>query len=224
MSYFTKSKTAKIVAGVVGFTMALSLFVSFTLDLKVGSRGTEVTNLQKSLNTDSRTQVASSGAGSPGNESSYFGALTKSAVMKYQIIKGISATGMVDAATRASLNAVSASSASSVSSVASSAASSVASSVSTVGGTEGLITTKLSATPADNANVRTSTNYSAYGIEVKAIGSDMTVDRADLQVAVTVSGTAQNPSSFITGISAYDGDTLLVSKSLSSSDFNKDSS
>ena len=270
MSYFTKSKTAKIVAGVIGFTMALSLFVgvgaqttnaqgvslsqlvelfislgiissdkatqaraavsgytttsSFTLDLKVGSRGTEVTNLQKSLNTDSRTQVASSGAGSPGNESSYFGALTKSAVMKYQIIKGISATGMVDAATRASLNAVSASSASSVSSVASSAASSVASSVSTVGGTEGLITTKLSATPADNANVRTSTNYSAYGIEVKAIGSDMTVDRADLQVAVTVSGTAQNPSSFITGISAYDGDTLLVSKSLSSSDFNKDSS
>jgi len=220
LGIISSDKAAQARAAVSGYTTTSS----FTLDLKVGSRGTEVTNLQKSLNTDSRTQVASSGAGSPGNESSYFGALTKSAVMKYQIIKGISATGMVDAATRASLNAVSASSASSVSSVASSAASSVASSVSTVGGTEGLITTKLSATPADNANVRTSTNYSAYGIEVKAIGSDMTVDRADLQVAVTVSGTAQNPSSFITGISAYDGDTLLVSKSLSSSDFNKDSS
>ena len=273
MSYFTKSKTAKIVAGVIGFTMALSLFVgvgaqttnaqgvslsqlvelfislgiissdkaaqaraavsgytttsNFTLDLKLGSRGTEVTNLQKALNTDSRTQVASSGAGSPGNESSYFGALTKSAVMKYQIIKGISATGMVDSATRAALNAVSASSASSVSSVASSAASSVssaASSVSTVGGTEGLITTKLAATPANDANIRKTTNVPVYGIEVKAVGSDMVVDRTDLQVSVSVSSTAQNPSSFITGISAYDGDTLLVSKSLSSSDFNKDSS
>jgi len=30
MSYFTKSKTAKIVAGVVGFTMALSLFVGMS--------------------------------------------------------------------------------------------------------------------------------------------------------------------------------------------------
>lgn len=274
MSYFTKSKATKIVAGVIGFTMSLSLFAgigatsasaqgvslsqlvelfislgiissdkaaqaraavsgyatasNFTLDLKQGDRGTEVTNLQKALNTDSRTQVASSGAGSPGNESSYFGALTKAAVMKYQIIKGISATGMVDAATRAALNAVSvtttaASSVSSVS-VAASSVSSAASSVSTVGGTEGLITTKLSATPADNANVRSATNVPVYGIEVKAIGSDMTVDRADMQVAVTISGTAQNPSSFITGVSAYDGDTLLMSKSLSSADFYKDSS
>lgn len=274
MSYFTKSKATKIVAGVIGFTMSLSLFAgigatsasaqgvslsqlvelfislgiissdkaaqaraavsgyatasNFTLDLKQGDRGTEVTNLQKALNTDSRTQVASSGAGSPGNESSYFGALTKAAVMKYQIIKGVSATGMVDAATRAALNAVSvtttaASSVSSVS-VAASSVSSAASSVSTVGGTEGLITTKLSATPPDNANVRSAINVPVYGIEVKAIGSDMTVDRADMQVAVTISNTAQNPSSFITGISAYDGDTLLMSKSLSSADFYKDSS
>lgn len=274
MSYFTKSKATKIVAGVIGFTMALSLFVgagatsagaqgvslsqlvelfislgiisadkavqaraavsgytstsSFTLDLKVGSRGTEVTNLQKALNADSRTQIASSGAGSPGNESSYFGGLTKSAVMKYQIIKGVSATGMVDAATRAALNAVSVSSASSVSSVASSAASSVssaASSVSTVGGTEGLITTKLAATPANDANIRTSTNVPVWGLEVKAVGSDMVVDRTDLEVTVTPTGSsAQNPATFITGISAYDGDTLLMPKSLSSGDFYKDSS
>ena len=52
----------------------------------------------------------------------------------------------------------------------------------------------------------------------------MTVDRADLEIAVTVGGSAQNPSTFITGISAYDGSTLLVSKTLTSSDINKDSS
>lgn len=264
MSNFKKSKTTKIVAGVVGLTLALSLFVgvgapaanaqgvslsqlvelfislgiissdkaataraalssytpsyTFTMDLKVGSRGSEVMNLQKTLNMDSSTQVASSGAGSPGNESSYFGNLTKAAVMKYQILKGLSATGMVDASTRAELNRVVSSSSSS--SVTTSSSSSIGSTV----GTEGLITTKLSATPSDNANVRSNTNVPVYGIEVKAIGSDMTVDRFDTQVAVTVSSNAQNPATFITGISAYDGDTLLMSKALSSADFYKDSS
>lgn len=261
MSYFTKSKATKVVAGVIGFTMALSLFVgvgattanaqgvtlsqlvelfisfgiissdkaaaaraavssyatpSFTMDLKQGDRGTEVMNLQKFLNMDSMTQVASSGAGSPGNETSYFGSLTKGAVMKYQILKGLSSTGMVDAATRAELNRV-------VSSSSSSVTTSSSSSVSTVGGTEGLITTKLSATPSANANVRSNTNVPVYGIEVKAVGSDMTVDRFDMEIAVTVGGSGQNPATFITGISAYDGETLLMSKALSSADFYKDS-
>lgn len=275
MSYFKKSKTTKIVAGVVGFTLALSLFVgvgassasaqgvtlsqlvelfinlgiissdkaaaaraalvsytpsfSFTLDLKQGDRGTEVMNLQKVLNTDSRTQVALSGVGSPGNESSFFGMLTREAVIRYQTIHGLdgvqnpSSKGRVDAAMRFELNKVSTPGSSSSSSFPTTSSSS-SSSMSTVGGTEGLITTKLAATPSDNSNVRSATNVPVYGIEVKAIGSDMTVDRADMQVAVTVSGSAQNPGSFITGISAYDGGTLLMSKSLSSGDFYKDSS
>lgn len=264
MSYFTKSKSAKLVAGVIGFTMALSLVVgttssasaqgislsqlvdlfislgiisadkaaqakaavssyatpTFTLDLKQGDKGVEVKELQKVLNSDSRTQVALTGAGSPGMETSTFGSLTKKALINYQIIKGITATGMVDAATRVELNKKG-----SVSSSSSSATSSTSSSSSSVASaTEGLITTKLSATPSDNANVRSNTDVPVYGIEVKAIGSEMTVDRFDARVAVTVGGSAQNPATFITGISAYDGSTLLMSKALSSADFYKDSS
>ena len=57
---------------------------TFTQDLTMGSTGPEVLNLQKFLNMDPDTAVASSGVGSPGNETSYFGQLTKSAVIKFQ--------------------------------------------------------------------------------------------------------------------------------------------
>ncbi|HEY4520106.1 MAG TPA: hypothetical protein VJH33_03680 [Candidatus Paceibacterota bacterium] len=57
---------------------------TFTRNHSMGDSGGEVMNLQKFLNSMSDTQVASSGAGSPGNESSYFGAKTKAAVMKFQ--------------------------------------------------------------------------------------------------------------------------------------------
>ncbi len=56
----------------------------FTANLSLGSRGTQVLTLQKLLNQDMDTSIASSGPGSPGNETSYFGQLTKSAVIKFQ--------------------------------------------------------------------------------------------------------------------------------------------
>ncbi len=57
---------------------------TFTANLKMGSKGTEVMNLQKFLNKSSDTQVAATGAGSPGNETSTFGPATKAAVIKFQ--------------------------------------------------------------------------------------------------------------------------------------------
>lgn len=78
---------------------------TFSKNLTVGSTGADVMNLQKVLNGDADTQVAASGAGSPGKETSTFGPATKAAVIKYQKKRGISpASGYVGPLTRTSLN------------------------------------------------------------------------------------------------------------------------
>ncbi len=78
---------------------------TFNVNLTMGSKGTDVMNLQKVLNMSSDTMVSSTGAGSPGNETSTFGGLTRAAVIKFQIKNGITpAAGYVGPVTRAKLN------------------------------------------------------------------------------------------------------------------------
>ncbi len=97
---------------VTSFTLTASAF-SFPTNLKLGSRGEEVKNLQILLNQDKDTQIATSGAGSPNNETTYFGPATVRAVIKFQnkykqetlnpigLTKG---TGFVGALTRKKLS------------------------------------------------------------------------------------------------------------------------
>jgi len=105
-----------LAAGAVTASAALNLptmscSYMFNTNLKMGSRGTDVMNLQKVLNMYPQTQIASSGAGSPGMETSSFGPATKKAVNKFQALHltelGVSApTGNVFAGTRGLLNQV----------------------------------------------------------------------------------------------------------------------
>lgn len=105
-----------IVASAVSAQAALNLptmscSYMFNTNMKLGSRGTDVMNLQKVLNMYPQTQVAASGAGSPGMETTYFGAGTRAAANKFQALHlaelGITApTGNVFAGTRGLLNQV----------------------------------------------------------------------------------------------------------------------
>jgi len=85
----------------------------FASDLKAGFIGNSVKQLQIFLNSDPDTRLADSSFGSPGNETTFFGPLTKAAVIKFQekyskdilvpwnLTKG---TGFVGKTTRAKIN------------------------------------------------------------------------------------------------------------------------
>jgi len=85
-----------------GVSAAVHAFMS---DLKTGSLGSDVKALQEFLNARGFT-VAASGPGSPGNETTTFGALTRAAVIKYQKSKGITpAVGYFGPITRKAVEA-----------------------------------------------------------------------------------------------------------------------
>ena len=76
---------------------------AFSRDLKVGMTGDDVKALQIYLNTNGY-QVAASGPGSSGNETTMFGNATKAALIKFQKANGISpAAGYFGPRTRAPL-------------------------------------------------------------------------------------------------------------------------
>ncbi|MDP3948072.1 MAG: peptidoglycan-binding domain-containing protein [bacterium] len=87
---------------------AVATSCSFTKDLTLGSKGDDAKCLQQYLNAKG-FKVAESGVGSPGNESTYFGNLTKAAVAKWQAANGVSpAAGYFGSISRAKFTSLAA--------------------------------------------------------------------------------------------------------------------
>jgi murein L,D-transpeptidase YcbB/YkuD len=61
----------------------------FTKGLSKGQSNSDIKRLQQLLNSDPDTAIATSGVGSIGNETNYFGSLTQKAVQKFQLKYGV---------------------------------------------------------------------------------------------------------------------------------------
>jgi len=75
----------------------------FNNNLRFGTINQEVKSLQEFLNT-TNCPIASSGVGSVGHETNYFGFKTKDAVICFQKLKNLTSDGIIGPITRATLN------------------------------------------------------------------------------------------------------------------------
>lgn len=221
----------KIVSGVLALALALTVVApvaasaqsmtttsayTFTAGLKLGSRGAAVVSLQSFLEAKGFLVMPA------GVAKGYFGGLTKAAVVNYQKAKALPSTGFFGPLTYAAAMA-----------------DSMTTGGTTTGGTttggtttggvtfnnpgEGFVDVRLAATPADNSDIRTSTDVPVYGLELRARNADVAVQRLDLQVDVVSSNASETPSTLINTIKVWDGSTVLATMPVSSGTFTKDS-
>lgn len=196
------------------FALALAVTVSasaasyqFNTNLKVGSRGADVTALQDFL--------TATGHYTYGVSTGYFGNVTKAAVAAYQSAKGISpAVGFFGPLTRASVNG---------SSIVNPGTPTTPTTP-VLNGQEGFGDFRLSPSPVNDTNIQRNSDVAVYGVEVKAKNADISVERITLDVKVATDAlyaSTENPSTLINKITIKDGSTVLATIPVNSSTFSK---
>ncbi len=173
--------------------------VTFTRALTIGSTGTDVKCLQSLLNSNGYT-VATTGVGSAGMETSYFGSLTLAAVQQFQAAKGWTPANQVGPLTRAALNTLVTTTPGTTTPTTPGV---------TTPGAEGSITVTKSVSPISGIEMNVGqSNVAVAAVDVKATGSDVVVNRLDVHFT-SVSETSCNvrPWTMISAATISDGTT-----------------
>ena len=175
---------------------------TFTRNLYPGMSGADVKCLQQYLN-GAGFAVAASGVGSAGNETQYFGPLTQAAVKKWQDANGVvygAYGGYFGPISQAKFTALAAAAPPAEEEEEEEVAEGI-----TTPGAEGSIIATIASTPASGVVVYTTqTGIGVAAANVKATGSDVLVNRLDINFSV-------RPWLYLTGLTVTDG---TVTKSI----------
>lgn len=165
-----------------------------TRSLQQGSTGADVQSLQVFLNASADTRVAVSGAGSPGMESMYFGPATKAAVIKFQAKNNVSPIGVVGPATRAAIAAV-------CGSTGGNTGGSTGGTGSLQGG-EGSLNVEGNLGDVESDVDEGEEDVQVFGVELEAEDSDIGLERVDVDITLSGTGSSQLDN-YVTEVSLW---------------------